>query len=187
MCLMIRKTKFKNITIINNLIIPQDIAKLRTYIDCSPLQKEENNPNTFINVQDSECNSILSKAQQLLKSNIEEDFDTLVSDEGIGTVVKFSIGWELPYHCDQWSNLPTYGGAPKRDISSIIYLSDDFKGGELVFPDLGIFIQPVAGSAIYFAGTEEYMHQVTPLLSGTRLTCTGFWGNLSGYDDVSIP
>jgi Cu/Ag efflux pump CusA len=67
---MIRKTKFKNITIINNLIIPQDIAKLRTYIDCSPLQKEENNPNTFINVQDSECNSILSKAQQLLKSNI---------------------------------------------------------------------------------------------------------------------
>ena len=32
--------------------------------------KEENNPNTFINVQDSECNSILSKAQQLLKSNI---------------------------------------------------------------------------------------------------------------------
>ena len=105
--IMIRKTKFRNITIINNLITPQDIAKLRVYIDYSPLQTEENNPNKFINVQDNECNAILSKAQQLLKSNIEEDFGTSVSDEGIGTVVKFAIGWERPSHCDQGSDLPT--------------------------------------------------------------------------------
>lgn len=183
---MIRKTKLKNITIIQNLIDESEIKILRDYVESSELSTEENNPNLFLDVHDNICNQILTNAQKLLKENIEKDFRTTVSDEGIGTIVKFAIGWELPYHADQWSDLPTHSGAPRRDISSIIYLSEDFTGGEIEFPDLGIRIEPTAGSAIYFPGTEQFMHQVNPVRSGTRLTCTGFWGILHPYEHVSI-
>lgn len=181
-----RKIKFKNITIINQLISHDDIKYVRNYLDGSAFTREENNPNEFINVSDTRCNGILADAQQLLRSCIEDEFQCHVSDEGIGTVVKFSVGWELPYHCDQWSNLPTYGGGAKRDISSIIYLSDDFTGGELEFPDIGMMIEPSAGSAIFFTGTEEYMHRVRPVISGNRMTCTGFWTMLHDHEHFSI-
>jgi hypothetical protein len=182
-----RKTRIHKITILNNLIDNDDLQLLRHFIDSSELQREEGNPNEFVNISDSRCNQILSMAQQKLKQSIEDDFNCSISNEGIGTVVKFSVGWELPYHCDQWSNLPTYSGAPTRDISSILYLSDDFCGGELEFPDLGITIEPCAGSAIYFTGTEEYMHRVNPVKSGSRLTCTGFWSIIHNYEHVSVP
>ena len=182
-----RKIKFKNITIINQLISHDDIIYLRNYLDGCTFNKDDNNPNEFINVSDVRCTQILQDAQNSLKSCIEEEFRCQISNEGIGTVVRFSVGWELPYHCDQWSSLPTYSGGATRDISSIIYLSDDFSGGELEFPDIGMIVEPSAGSAIFFTGNEEYMHRVRPVISGSRMTCTGFWSILSNHDHVSIP
>lgn len=32
----------------------------------------------------------------------------------------------------------------------ILYLNDDFKGGQTDFPELGISVEPTAGDAIYF-------------------------------------
>lgn len=182
-----RKIKFRNITIISQLISHDDIIYLRNHLDGCIFNKDDNNPNEFVDVSDGRCTQILQNAQNSLKSCIEEEFQCCISNEGIGTVVKFSVGWELPYHCDQWSSLPTYSGGATRDISSIIYLSDDFSGGELEFPDIGMIIEPSAGSAIFFTGTEEYMHRVKPVISGTRMTCTGFWTMLHDHDHVSIP
>lgn len=182
-----RTTRIGEIRVINGLISHGDVVKLRGIIEASELMREDNNPNEYLNMSDSTGSSILLRAQNTLKLHIEKNIGQAISDEGIGTIVKFGIGWELPYHCDQWSNLPTYSGAPRRDISSVVYLSDDFAGGEIEFPDLGVSIEPSAGSAIYFPGTEQFMHQVNKVTSGARLTCTSFWSILSTHDHVSIP
>lgn len=56
-------------------------------------------------------------------------------------------------------------------FSSIIYLNDGYKGGEIVFPNHGFTYKPKAGSAIIFpSGGTEYKHRVNEILSGNRYT-----------------
>ena len=38
----------------------------------------------------------------------------------------------------------------ERDITILIYLNDDYEGGELEFPDWGLFMKPKAGTLIAF-------------------------------------
>jgi len=174
-----RKTKIKDIYILNNLFTYQEIKDVRLALDKSDWSDDELSPNSYTTIESASENRILVEKNLILKNNIEQDFLCQVGEEGIGTVVRYEVGWTLEYHADCWSDLPTYTGYPSRDISSIIYLTDDFEGGNLVFPDLDIEIEPAAGSAIYFPSDEKHMHVVTEVKSGNRSTCTGFWHILS--------
>jgi predicted 2-oxoglutarate/Fe(II)-dependent dioxygenase YbiX len=62
---------------------------------------------------------------------------------------------------------------PRKIIFGIaIYLNDDFDGGELIYPDLGLSVTPKAGSmAIHNA---DLKHQVFPVTSGARYSITTF-------------
>jgi predicted 2-oxoglutarate/Fe(II)-dependent dioxygenase YbiX len=67
-----------------------------------------------------------------------------------------------------------------RDYSLILFLSDDFDGGELFFPNLGYTVKPEAGKMVCFpADKSEFDHGVNPVTRGTRiqiisfLTCVG--------------
>lgn len=56
-------------------------------------------------------------------------------------------------------------------FSSIIYLNEDFEGGEIEFPNQKFKYKPKIGSAVIFpsAGTE-YLHKVNEIKSGIRYT-----------------
>ena len=60
--------------------------------------------------------------------------------------------------------------------SFIIFLNDDFKGGELVF-DNKIFI-PKTGDMVYFSG--DALHRVNKTI-GDRFTLVGFLNNNAGF------
>ena len=178
-----RKTRINDIFIINNFIDRYELDIIQECLSNVDWLPDEQSPNFYVNLTghgDDEHVSdkairILQEKRDLLQRNIEQDFNCQVSEEGIGTIVKYHIGWTLELHADCWNELPTYAGYPSRDISSLVYLTDDFEGGNLFFPDLDIEIEPVAGSAIYFPGNNEHLHEVKELLSGNRATCTGFW------------
>lgn len=55
-------------------------------------------------------------------------------------------------------------------LASIIYLNDDYVGGEISFPNRGISIKPSAGSLVSFPGNKHYVHEVKKISSGIRLT-----------------
>jgi len=57
-----------------------------------------------------------------------------------------------------------------RDLTVLIYLNDDFEGGDLIFNDLKIRIRPEPGLLVAFPSTEYYMHQVEPVTKGKRHT-----------------
>jgi len=57
-----------------------------------------------------------------------------------------------------------------RDISVIMYLNDDFEGGELEFPELGLTIRPQRGLIITFPSYCEFPHRVKPVTKGERNT-----------------
>jgi len=52
------------------------------------------------------------------------------------------------------------------DWTVLVYLNDDYEGGELVFPDYNITIKPSAGSAIFFPCNAK--HSVNKIQSGKK-------------------
>jgi len=53
-------------------------------------------------------------------------------------------------------------------FSLVAYINDDYEGGEIHFPDQNITIKPKAGSLIIFPSQLPYIHEVKPIISGTR-------------------
>jgi predicted 2-oxoglutarate/Fe(II)-dependent dioxygenase YbiX len=56
----------------------------------------------------------------------------------------------------------------ERDVTLLIYLNDDYEGGELEFPDWSCKFKPKAGTLIAFPSYIEFSHKVHPVTSGKR-------------------
>ena len=75
---------------------------------------------------------------------------------------KYRIGGAMGPHIDR--NILN----PKNtmDWTSLIYLNDDYEGGEIVFDELGYSIKPSAGSVIFLPCLTS--HSVNEVLSGNK-------------------
>lgn len=60
-----------------------------------------------------------------------------------------------------------YGADDNSTVSMVIYLNDNYEGGEIEFPDHGISIKPKAGSAVVFPSTG-CLHDPKPTTSGDK-------------------
>jgi predicted 2-oxoglutarate/Fe(II)-dependent dioxygenase YbiX len=61
------------------------------------------------------------------------------------------------------------------DYGSILYLNDDYEGGELFFPKYNIHLKPKPGTLVFFPSTNMYAHGVTEVTDGIRFTSPHFW------------
>jgi len=57
---------------------------------------------------------------------------------------------------------------PQRVYTSLIYLNNNFTGGELVFPDRDVVIMPTPGLFVGFPTNHKFVHAVRNVLSGKR-------------------
>jgi 2OG-Fe(II) oxygenase superfamily len=57
---------------------------------------------------------------------------------------------------------------PHRAYTALIYLNDNFTGGELVFPDRDVVISPKPGLFVGFPSNHKFVHAVPNVLSGKR-------------------
>ncbi len=73
-----------------------------------------------------------------------------------------------PFEIDNYSSLFI-------DVGCVMYLNDDYEGGEIYFPAYDIEIKPKAGDLIFFPGSNLYMHGVRELRTGIRYTFTTFY------------
>jgi Rps23 Pro-64 3,4-dihydroxylase Tpa1-like proline 4-hydroxylase len=76
-------------------------------------------------------------------------------------VLKYETGQEYKQHYDS-------GSSSGRTISPILYLNDDYEGGEIEFVNFGIKIKPEKGMLIVFPSTYPYAHIAHPVTSGTK-------------------
>jgi hypothetical protein len=67
-------------------------------------------------------------------------------------------------HCDN------YDGHTNLAFSMILYLNDDYEGGEIEFSNQGVSLKPDEGSLIIFPSNEPYLHKVNEIKSGDRYT-----------------
>ena len=63
------------------------------------------------------------------------------------------------------------------DFSCVYYVNDDYEGGEIYMPILGITVKPKANSLLLWSHVwhEDMAHGVKPVISGTRFMSQGFF------------
>ena len=117
----------------------------------------------------------LNQPVSRIKEEIEKSFFLKVHPETDYSITAYVEGTELIGHFDGHEPVMTPNGYPHRDISSVLYLNDDFVGGVFSFDIQGIKITPKAGTLILFPGTEPFTHSVSILESGLRYVIPQFW------------
>jgi len=75
---------------------------------------------------------------------------------------KYNNGVHMGAHVDAYD-----GAQDTSTVSMVVYLNDDYEGGEIEFPDHRISLKPEAGSVVVFA-SEGVLHDPKPTISGTK-------------------
>jgi len=99
--------------------------------------------------------SLASSIPYAKKHNVEELFHEEYN------MLKYSTGQEYKAHYDGTT-------AMGRSISAIVYLNDDYEGGEVEFVNFGIKIKPQPGMLLLFPSTYPYAHIAHPVTSGVK-------------------
>jgi predicted 2-oxoglutarate/Fe(II)-dependent dioxygenase YbiX len=85
-------------------------------------------------------------------------------------LVKYKTGGFFKKHTD-WGQ-----SHPRRCVSFALYLNDQYDGGELNFPLLGVKYKPVAGECVAFP--SDYVHSGEPLSGGEKYVFLSFMCSL---------
>lgn len=76
-----------------------------------------------------------------------------------------------------------------RKYAALIYLNQDFQGGDLYFPNKKLRVKPVPKLLAMFPGTLEYQHEVEKVSGGIRYTLASFWTadpTKAAYPDIFV-
>ena len=84
-------------------------------------------------------------------------------------LVRWPVDSELTPHIDEIPHAHRLWG-------SVIYLNDDYCGGETYYPNLGISVKPESGMAVVHRGDSRHLHGVSRVEGGERFTVASFWG-----------
>lgn len=125
--------------------------------------KDEKGIKTITDIRDRIYSLLPEGSDNLLITNSKNLKRYRVGDEDKGGE------WAMNPHHDGVQNPWKYG--------VIIYLNDNYEGGELVYTNLGIEIKPKAGSIVMHASNDDCTHAVRKMISGTRYMMTFFAGD----------
>lgn len=99
------------------------------------------------------CGAINKRLEKLF-----DQFDDLEL-AGVGSIQRQYEGVSLSYHVDSLSN-------PLVVFANVLYINDDFTGGELHFPKIDVTYRPERGALIVFPSADDYLHGVLPVGPG---------------------
>jgi hypothetical protein len=86
-------------------------------------------------------------------------------------LLKYKESGFLPAHSDH--------GISSRVLSALLYLNDDYEGGNINFEHAGVNLKPEAGSLLFFPSNYIYVHEVSAITSGIRYALPNWYHNRS--------
>jgi hypothetical protein len=103
------------------------------------------------------------------KSNeaLHENFDTPSNFRNKDRINHFRAGHDLLLHTDNLHKSSVSHGAA-------YYITDDYSGGEIYYPTLGLEFRPKANSLIIHPVKDTHEHGVREVTAGDRFTLTYF-------------
>jgi hypothetical protein len=176
----------EDIKIINNFISKADIKEALHILETKPKEPWDGNPAVkVVPTYIISCFAMITKQAYRVAKKISKEFKTekeiYCVDSQLGV---WDVGRGATAHEDNYNS-----GYIK--YSSIIYLTEDYEGGEIEFIDYGIICKPKAGDLILFPA-KGVMHKVNPVISGKRSTIVAFYSDVHpsswtfDYDPTSV-
>jgi len=133
------------------------------------------------NIRDTqivEMGPLFPKIQDLMKNIVEHVinpfYEIQINESEVPQILSYGIGGHYQPHIDGESLWQTPDGqliwkkSTNRDISMVLYLNDDFEGGDFVFPDHNVRVRPKPGMLVCFPSNHHYKHGVEPVTRGKR-------------------
>lgn len=170
-----------NIVVLENFVSVEHLKLAHEYCktikDWSPKSTsgtDKISPATAMQASDPRLYAIMLEYLEKAQMLIEYKFGRKV-DSAVPGIRRWDVGDLQDPHADG----ETFDGVPTEtymdDYGSIVYLNDDYEGGEIRFPAYDITYKPVAGTFIFFPSSTFYVHEVLPITSGVRFTSPHFW------------
>ena len=101
-------------------------------------------------------------------------------------LLRYTSGGYYVYHSDAYDyeiEEKAWRKAVDRDISLLLYLNDEYTGGELEFKRLSYTLRPQAGMLVWFPSDVRYEHMAKLVTSGRRYVIVS-WAAASGVERV---
>lgn len=198
-----------NILIQKNAIAPADLELLTRYVQSARMEQTavsnfaEDAPEQGVEwvvnkeVRDThhlhQTNTIVRKLRSVLKAGIssfvEPFYNVKIRDWEPLQLLHYGEGGHYIPHVDAETlytdedGLELWEKTLDRDLSVVYFLNDDFKGGELFFPNLDFLVTPEAGALVCFPSDHNYIHGVKPVTSGRRYSVVT-WMRVKGMPRV---
>lgn len=174
-----------SIVVVRNLLSRENCQKL---VDCFERNKDVTHKegeefwvgrfifSSNLPAHEIEAQRIMQQIRHYSNLTLQNEFGPskmLFSDTA--QLVRWHEGLELPPHTDNIEPDGSPNSTPHRVYSSIMYLNDEYEGGETYYPGLGVRFKPEAGTLVLFGAGPEYVHGVTPIIKGLRYTYAGWF------------
>ncbi len=80
---------------------------------------------------------------------------------------RYGVGGHYSPHAD--------AGSSERTLSGLLYLNNDFTGGDLNFPHQELKITPEEGMLVLFPSNYLFVHESLPLTEGKKYVCVSWF------------
>ena len=103
-----------------------------------------------------------------LVHDYDNSYDLQLTRDSQYTVIKYANKAEYRAHWDHSKD-------NQRVLSVVVFLNDDFEGGELEFPHFDYKVTPKQGKVCVFPSNFPYLHIAHPVESGTKYTAVNWY------------
>ncbi len=154
----------------DNIVRVADERRITERVDLGPRKQEINDlvKNIFIDLADKCVGRSLDwfEAPDLMRYR-----------EG-GFYIRHADSENMDLKTQKWSKVID------RDLSMLIYLNDDFEGGELSFYKFNYQVWPRAGAAVMFPSDHRFLHQAEKVIKGVRYAIVS-WASVKGMPKIA--
>jgi predicted 2-oxoglutarate/Fe(II)-dependent dioxygenase YbiX len=112
-----------------------------------------------------------------------------IRDSESPQLLRYGVGGHYKPHYDGVSLWKAPNGdviwrkSTDRDLSTVLFLNDDFDGGHFEFPEFRIKVKPEPGLLVCFPSNQNYLHGVEPVTKEERFSIVN-WMTVKGFPSM---
>jgi predicted 2-oxoglutarate/Fe(II)-dependent dioxygenase YbiX len=129
---------------------------------------------------------IIDLFRNIVSEIINPFYGIEILESEVPQILSYGVGGHYSPHVDGESLWQTPDGeliwkkSTDRDLSMVLYLNDDYEGGDFIFPDLKVRVRPEPGMLVCFPSNHHYKHGVEPVTKGQRYSIV-CWATVKGF------
>jgi predicted 2-oxoglutarate/Fe(II)-dependent dioxygenase YbiX len=171
------------------------VASLRTLGDGTVLADAENNVQVtdktvrVVTLMHSKRRGFVNRVlAHLILNHVEPFFKAEMEYWNAPVLLKYTSGGFYLPHVDgeQWKSNDTWIRIYDRDYSIVVFLNEDYEGGNFVLPDHHVIVTPQKGRLVAFPSSHFYRHGAEKTISGERFQLVS-WLTATGTPRTNTP